>query len=258
MREGLALDDCLVEGDVADRRGERRRRARSLAASVLLQSALVAALVLVPLAATGELPRIAGLTTPIYHPPRAGTPDAPPEAAGSGDAAHAGPLRHTAKRPETGILRQPVEIPKGVYEGADLPAPEIGPPGRGPVRGVAGGTGTGNELLDRILADSRAAPPVDSAPPRVSLGVEPGNLVRRVEPRYPELARLARREGDVVLRIVVGTDGAVRSLEVLSGDILFVRAAMEAVRQWRYRPTLLNGEPVEIEGQVTVQFRLSR
>ena len=84
-----------------------------------------------------------------------------------------------------------------------------------------------------------------------------GNLVYRIQPEYPALARQARVQGTVVLRAVISREGAIENLQVLSGHPLLVKAAMEAVRQWRYRPYVLNGEPVEVETQVTVNFILS-
>ena len=91
---------------------------------------------------------------------------------------------------------------------------------------------------------------------RVSQGVTQGLLVRKVNPQYPAMARDSRLEGDVVLEAVIGTDGSVRDLRVVSGPALLVGPAMQAVRQWRYKPYLLNGQPVEVETQIKLQFRL--
>src|SRR5438445_13876654 len=82
-----------------------------------------------------------------------------------------------------------------------------------------------------------------------------GNLVHRVQPEYPPLAVQTRTQGQVVLRAVITREGTIENLQVVSGHPLLVRAALEAVRQWRYRPYVLNGEPVEVETQVTVNFR---
>jgi protein TonB len=84
-----------------------------------------------------------------------------------------------------------------------------------------------------------------------------GNLIRRVEPAYPPLARSARIEGSVELAAVISKAGTIDNLRVLSGHPLLVHAAIEAVSQWRYRPYILNGEPVEVETQITVRFFLS-
>jgi len=83
-----------------------------------------------------------------------------------------------------------------------------------------------------------------------------GALVYRVDPLYPEIARAMHLSGTVRLRAIIGTDGSVRNLEVLSGNPILARAAVAAVRQWRYRPTRLNGGAVEVETLVTVKFVL--
>jgi protein TonB len=84
-----------------------------------------------------------------------------------------------------------------------------------------------------------------------------GNLIYRVQPEYPALARQVRIQGLVVLRAIINRDGAIENLQALSGHPLLVPAALNAVRQWRYRPYVLNGEPVEVETEVKVNFILS-
>jgi protein TonB len=85
-----------------------------------------------------------------------------------------------------------------------------------------------------------------------------GALIYRVDPKYPEIARDLRLSGIVRLRAIIATDGHVRNLEVLSGSPILTEAAEEAVRQWRYRPTLLSGTPVEVETYITVTFILGK
>jgi protein TonB len=82
-------------------------------------------------------------------------------------------------------------------------------------------------------------------------------LLHRVEPVYPPLARQTRISGTVELTGVVGTNGRIRELRVVSGHPFLAAAALEAVRQWVYEPTLLNGEPVEVIAPITVNFRLN-
>ena len=84
-----------------------------------------------------------------------------------------------------------------------------------------------------------------------------GNLIRRVQPEYPALARSARIQGQVVLSAVISREGNIENLRVLIGHPMLVRAAIEAVSKWRYKPYILNNEPVEVETQVTVNFSLS-
>jgi protein TonB len=84
-----------------------------------------------------------------------------------------------------------------------------------------------------------------------------GNLVHKVQPAYPVLARTARIQGAVLLQAVISKAGAIENLKVLAGHPMLVRAALEAVSQWRYRPYILNGEPVEVETLITVNFSLA-
>jgi protein TonB len=84
-----------------------------------------------------------------------------------------------------------------------------------------------------------------------------GNLIYRPQPVYPPIARSARVQGTVLLRAVISREGTIENLQVVSGHPMLVQAAINAVRQWRYRPYMLNGEPVEVETQVTVNFLLS-
>ena len=84
-----------------------------------------------------------------------------------------------------------------------------------------------------------------------------GNLILRVQPDYPTIARQARVQGQVVLRAMISREGTIENLQVLSGHPMLVRAAVNAVQQWRYRPYVLNGEPIEVETEVKVNFVLS-
>jgi len=88
--------------------------------------------------------------------------------------------------------------------------------------------------------------------------LEPALLAHRVEPVYPPLARQTGRDGRVELHAIIATDGTIQSLEVVSGDPLFYRSALAAVREWRYRPTILDGQAVEIDTHITVIYKLER
>ena len=92
---------------------------------------------------------------------------------------------------------------------------------------------------------------------RVSAGVTSGLLVRRVNPVYPPLARQARIQGQVVLRAQISKDGSIENLQLVSGHPMLVQSALDAVKQWKYKPYLLNGEPVEEDTEVLVNFTLS-
>jgi protein TonB len=88
--------------------------------------------------------------------------------------------------------------------------------------------------------------------------IDPAMLIHRIEPLYPTLARQIGRGGRVELRAIIATDGTIQSLQVVSGDPLFYQSALDAVRQWRYRPTVLNGEPVEIDTFISVIYNMER
>jgi periplasmic protein TonB len=92
---------------------------------------------------------------------------------------------------------------------------------------------------------------------RVSQGVMQGLLIHQVKPTYPPLARQARIQGSVVLQAVIAKDGSIQNLRLVSGHPMLAPAAIDAVKQWRYKPYFLNGEPVEVETQITVNFTLS-
>jgi protein TonB len=124
-----------------------------------------------------------------------------------------------------------------------------------PLTRDAAGTFTG--VVDSI--GRAAAPQVRVAPPRllaISSGVMAGNKLSGAAPQYPAIPRAARVEGTVVLAATIAKSGAIENLHVVSGPPLLTSAAMDAVRTWRYRPYLLNGEPIEVETTVRVVFHL--
>ncbi len=92
---------------------------------------------------------------------------------------------------------------------------------------------------------------------RVSSGVSTGLLIRKVQPTYPPLARQARIQGVVVLQAQISKEGNIQNLQLISGHPMLAPAAIEAVKQWKYKPYLLNGEPVEVDTQVQVNFTLA-
>jgi len=106
-------------------------------------------------------------------------------------------------------------------------------------------------------------PPVKKAPPptpkRITVGgnVQKAKLARQVRPQYPPLARQARIQGTVKLTAVIGKDGSIQELQVVSGHPLLVPSALQAVKQWQYNPTLLNGQAVEVVTQIDVNFTLT-
>jgi protein TonB len=147
--------------------------------------------------------------------------------------------------------------PTPTNEGLDVPATDATEPVGGPpcligcdAGGVPGGEPGGGVLGVGTLS---AAPP---APVRTGGDIRPPLKVRNVVPPYPEVARAAHVQGDVVLDCTISNEGRVVDVKVLSGPILLQAAAVDAVRQWLYRPTLLNGVPVPVVMTVTVRFAL--
>jgi TonB family protein len=112
---------------------------------------------------------------------------------------------------------------------------------------------------DEVTSATQPAPPKTATPmhTRISQGISAGLIIKKVQPQYPEDAKQARVQGQVVLQVEISKEGTVRNLQLISGDPMLAPAAIEAVKQWIYKPYLLNGEPVVVETQVIVNFTLS-
>jgi protein TonB len=123
--------------------------------------------------------------------------------------------------------------------------------------------GTPGGVLGSIITGAAAAPPPPppqaTTPRRVRVGgqVDAAKLIFGPRPEYPPLAKMARIQGKVVLEAIISRDGTIQDLKVVSGHPLLVKSAREAVQRWRYQPTLLNGEPVEVITEVEVNFTLA-
>lgn len=235
----------------------RTRRGWATLTSFLIEAAVIGGLIILPMARPDALPAAMRWTGTIFSPPpgEAPPPGLPPTSA-----------QHTAHVPvseldERGIPHVPTVVPDRPYVPTE---PEALPPGVGDtyVPGVPGGTGTRatNGMMRELLEGTRTvtpAPPPPSKPVIIS-HVEEGMLIRRVQPAYPQLALVTHVQGTVVLKAIIGRDGVIRHVEVLSGPPLLVRAAADAVMQWRYRPFYLSGQPVEVETQITVNFVLAK
>ncbi len=232
------------------------------------QAILVGCAILAPMVFPQVLPRTA-LVTSLLPPVPPGRRKAEPERQQARQP-------HTAPTKEyrTGAFVAPQSYPKQAQIIIDAP-PEVTNNGPGVVGGFdsPGGGGGSNSLMDRILGSAgappprpapvsvaRAAePPATAAPIRVRQGgrVQPAALLRRVEPIYPPLAKQMRVAGTVELQGVIGTDGQIRELRVTNGHPLLARAALDAVSQWVYAPTRLNGDLVEVITTISITFHLN-
>ena len=249
------FEDSLLE---SGGRFKKQRNPWAAALSFTIEVVFVALLVLVPMIYTQAVP-IKDLG--VFIMPTAPTRRADP------------PRReHTPTRPANpvasnyidGTLFQPGRIPPRTPTIDDPIDAEVGPVGSsrdscvGCIPSV--GTGANNQAIADVL--SRGAKPIMPSikPPelvRRSEGVMEGLLVRKVTPIYPELAKRARVHGRVMLSATIARDGSIQNLTTISGHPMLVGAAVDAVRQWRYRPYLLNNQPVDVETTVTVTFTLN-
>jgi periplasmic protein TonB len=234
--------DYISDGSWAN----RSHRGWTALASFAAQALAVAGLLVLPLFYTQALPRLALLGTVIAP--------APPPAPAATRAAQ----NIAVSSFDENALRFPTPIPRPFRFGGDSDGPASGDPTGPGVVGIVGDDPGGNALMAAIGSGMRPVIPVAPSlrPPRVSHVME-GNLIRRVQPEYPALAKQARIQGTVVLRAVINREGTIQDLQVISGHPLLVQAAINAVRQWRYRPYYLNDQPVEVETQVMVNFSLS-
>ncbi|MHB8216100.1 MAG: energy transducer TonB [Candidatus Sulfotelmatobacter sp.] len=228
---------------------ERSRRGWMTLTSFGLQALAVGVLLVLPLLRPTGLPSLRQLSTPISL----GQPMEEPPVAMTREGTNS-----TAPNTAEGIIRTPSRIPKGIApDGGDTP----------PQLGVAGpaisGMGPGDPSGVRNLFENGSRPILPAVRPLPTAGpvrishMSEGNLIYKVQPAYPALARAARIQGAVVLQAVISKQGAIENLKVLTGQPMLVPAAIEAVRQWRYRPYILNDQPVEVETQITVNFSLA-
>ncbi len=155
-------------------------------------------------------------------------------------------------------LTAPTKIPKVIKMTKDEPEPAPPAAGISGMEGMAGGSGAG--IPGGIGIGTGPAPTVvKAAPPKkiaVSSGVMAGNLITKTQPTYPAIAKAARIQGSVILAATISKTGTIENLRVVSGPPMLAPAALDAVRSWRYKPYVLNGEPTEVDTQVTVNFTL--
>jgi protein TonB len=241
------FEDSLIESG----NKLKTKRLGTTILSFLLQVGLIGILILIPLIYTDALPK-GNLMTFLVAPPPPPPPPPPPAAA-------AVKVVKIQSEVINGQLRTPTKIPSKVQ----MIKEEEAPPdmGGGVPGGVPGGIpgGSTGGVMGGILGSANAAIPKVATPQRVrvSTGVATGLLIKRVTPNYPQLAKQARIQGHVILQAEISKDGTIQNLQLISGHPMLAPAAIEAVKQWRYKPYLLNGEPVAVETQVDVNFSLT-
>jgi len=247
-QEGFAvLRECLIGGDAQQSRQERRLRRRSLAISTLLQAVVVLTIVAIPF--FGKVERIAMADyTPIppYHPyggvARERTVTLAPRVGEKPTMCFLCPPAHP-RNPSSGGNQRPSD---GLDSSGENDA--MGENTGGPCPGCI-----------NIVGNTQVPqpPPGTDKPAIVHVThLDPAMLIERIEPAYPPLTRQIRRNGRVELHAIISTDGRIESLEVVSGDALFYQSAIDAVRRWRYRPTILNGLPVKVDTYITVIYTM--
>jgi protein TonB len=215
------------------------RRAYSTGASLLLQSSALAAFIIVPLLTTQIVPTLqqrSFVLLPSFAPPT------PP---GHSGTEHSGNRIFVAARPL--LLPSPLRHTGPTHALPDDPVAPTPTPGTG-VRGLNAAIGTGPS----------AALPENPATKRPPVSVlEQGVVLSRVQPLYPHIAVVNRVQGTVHLNAVITPSGTLEELHVLSGHPMLAQAAIEAVRQWRFRPYVLNGNPIEVQTNIVVNFSLN-
>jgi protein TonB len=231
----------------------------TLPVAYIFETIIVGVMVVIPLIYTEALPK-AQLMTFLAAPPPPPPPPPPPAAAP--------PPVHIKRISVEDVMRAPTVIPKTIARVKDEPEPPPNTGAVGVVGGVPGGMpgGSMGGVLGGVIGGALSAapppppPPKPQAPKRIRVGgqVESARLIFQPRPEYPPLAKMARIQGVVRLDAIISKDGSIQDLKVISGHPLLVKAALEAVQRWRYQPTLLNGDAVEVATEIDVNFTLAQ
>ncbi len=251
--EPFLFGDVLLESQA----GFTKSRGPATLTSFVLLTTVFATMALIPLLFPQTLPTQQFLTTLIAPP----APPPPPPAAAPQVAKVATSHSEVLTNSQ---LQAPSTIPKKIGMLKDDPAPES--LGGGVVGGVAGGIPGGQlgGVIGGIISSVPAAvtvpklaASVPNKPVRVSSGISQGLLIFHPAPEYPKIARAAHVQGQVLLKAIISKDGHIENLQALNGHPLLVPYAIRAVREWRDRPFMLNGDAVEVETEITVNFMLT-
>jgi protein TonB len=235
--------------------GEKKRTNKpwTVVLSAIVQTLILGVLVLIPLIYTEALPK--NLITTFLVAPAPPPPPPPPAAAVIKIVKPQVHLLHNGQLITPSVIPKKVSIIKEEAEPPDM--------GGGVVGGVMGGVpgGSANGVLGGIIGSvGNGLPPpppkASNKPYRVGGNVMEAKKTRNVLPVYPQIAKTAHIQGTVLLHAIIDKDGSIQELQYISGPPLLMRAAMDAVRQWKYQPTLLNGEAVSVDTSIQVIFSL--
>lgn len=231
------FNQLVVSGD-----REGTHKPWSVALSAALQVLIIGVFVLIPLLYTEALPK--GMLNTFLVAPAPPPPPPPPQPQ---------VVKVAPKVINLQKMVAPTVIPKNIAVVKEE-APVVYTNNN---NGVSGGTGN---VLGGLIGSGPAGPPPPppATPQRIRVGgqVEAASLINKVEPQYPPIAKTAHVAGTIVLHAIIGKDGAIRELQFVSGPPLLMKSAMDAVKEWRYKPTMLNGEAVEVDTTIDVVFSL--
>jgi periplasmic protein TonB len=232
------FDQLIVSGEM-----QKTNKPWAVTLSAIVQFLILGVMILIPLIYTEALPK--GMLNTFLVAPAPPPPPPPPQ-----------PVVKIIKAPKIINIQKmvaPTVIPKNIAVIKDE-APVIYTNNS---EGVSGGTGS---VLGGLLGSGPAAPPPPKpvTPSRIRVGgsVESASLINKVTPQYPPIAKTAHVSGTIVLHAVISKEGTIQELQYVSGPPLLMKAAMDAVKEWRYKPTTLNGEPVEVDTTIDVVFTL--
>ncbi len=250
-KSDYVLSSCLVDGDISSVASARRARREafgiSLAIEILILGLLVAAPLFTSVAQPYLRPTLSPVMTYFHSGPRPKLGDRVTTVATNHATTIYDPYPPITPVHPVGSIQsdEPPNLSEPDFGGAGIYIP-------------GGESISGGRSFDIIREPPTVSQPAqqEKRPVKMSEGVLQAQLITRIEPRYPALALQTRTEGVVRLHAIISRDGRITSLDILSGHPLLVKAALEAVSQWRYRPTMLNGEPVEVETSITVIFQL--
>ena len=233
------FDQLVISGEM-----QKTHKPWAVTLSAIVQTIILGILILIPLIYTEALPK--GMLNTFLVAPAPPPPPPPPQ-----------PVVKAIKAPKIINIQKmvaPTVIPKNIAVVKDE-APVIY---TNSSDGVAGGTGN---VLGGLIGSGPAGPPPPpkpAGPSRIRVGgnVEAASLINKVTPVYPPIAKTAHVSGTVVLHAIISKDGTIQELQYVSGPPLLMKSAMDAVKEWRYRPTMLNGDPVEVDTTIDVVFTL--